>query len=139
MRGPVKLRNSLFLQLNTLIIPGLGNYDQLLHHITEGLLEKKAKKIVTIDLRKLDYAPCDNFIICHGDSSTQVRALADAVEEKTAETGERPGHREGFENARWLLLDYGYIVVHIFQLEEREYYRLEDLWGDGDIKMIKED
>jgi ribosome-associated protein len=127
------------LQVNTLNLPDLVNYDQLLHHITEGLLEKKAKKIVIIDLRKLEYAPCDHFIICHGDSSTQVRALADAVEEKTAEAGELPGHREGFENAKWLLLDYGSVVVHIFQLEDREYYRLEELWGDADIRMIKED
>lgn len=117
----------------------MGNYDQLLHHITEGLLDKKAKEIVNLDLRKLDYAPCDNFIICHGDSSTQVRALADGVEEKTAEAGEKPGHREGLENAKWVLLDYGVVVVHIFQREDREYYKLEDLWGDADIKMIKED
>lgn len=115
------------------------NYDPLLQLITEGLLEKKGKEIVIVDLRKLDYAPCDYFIICHGESSTQVRALADSVEDKTTESGERPGHREGNENAKWILLDYGVIVVHIFQREDREYYKLEDLWGDADISMVKED
>jgi len=116
----------------------LGNYEQLLHLISEGLLDKKGKEIVNIDLRNLNDAPCDNFIICHGDSSTQVRALADSVEEKALMAGERPGHREGLENATWVLLDFGSIVVHLFQRETREYYKLEDLWGDADFTMIKD-
>jgi len=118
----------------------LGNYDQLLKYIFEGILEKKGKEIINIDLRKLDFAPCDNFIICHGESGSQVRALADSVEEK-AETnlGIHPGHREGTENAQWVLLDYGSSVVHIFSKEARDYYKLEDLWGDADITRIQED
>lgn len=107
--------------------------------IIESLLEKKGKEVLNIDLGKLDYAACDNFIICHGDSVTQVRALADSVEQKLeAELKLRVNHREGVENARWLLLDYGNVVVHIFLKEARDYYKLEDLWGDAEITMIHE-
>jgi ribosome-associated protein len=88
----------------------------------------------------LDYAACDNFVICHGDSGSQVRALADSVEDKVALLeGIKLGHREGTENAKWILLDYGNIVVHIFQKEDRDYYKLEDLWGDADIALIKDE
>jgi ribosome-associated protein len=119
---------------------GLGNSDQLLHYIIEGLQEKKAKEIINIDLRKLVFAPCDNFIICHGDSGSQVRALSDSVEEKVDNTLQMTiNHREGHQNASWILLDYGNIVVHIFQRETREFYKLEDLWGDAEITHIKED
>ena len=128
------------MHVNILKSPGLGNYEQFLHLIIEGLQVKKGKEIINIDLRKLDYAPCDNFIICHGDSVTQVKALAESVEEKVSFTDQgHLNHREGLENARWILLDYGSVVVHIFQREDREYYKLEDLWGDADITLIKEE
>jgi ribosome-associated protein len=118
----------------------LGNHEQLLQYIIEGLQDKKAKKIVNIDLSKLGFAPCDNFIICHGDSGTQVKSLSDSVEEKVDNTLQVTiNHREGLQNASWVLLDYGNIVVHIFQRETREYYKLEDLWGDAEITFIKED
>ena len=118
----------------------MGNHEQLLKLIIEGLLEKKGKEVVNIDLGSLIYASCDNFIICHGDSVTQVRALADSVEEKLEDKLKlRVAHREGMENARWILLDYGSAVVHIFLKEAREYYKLEDLWGDAEITMIQED
>lgn len=116
------------------------NQDKLLNCLIEGLLEKKAQEVVKIDLTKLDYAACDHFVICHGDSVTQVRALADWVEEKAEDLLKiRVAHREGMENARWILLDYGNTVVHIFLKEAREYYKLEDLWGDADIIMIQDE
>jgi len=128
------------LHIETLKASGLGNYEELLRIIIEGLLEKKGKEIINIDLRKLDYAPSDSFIICHGDSGTQVKALAESVEEKVEKaTQVRLGHREGSDNARWILLDYGYVIVHIFQHEARSYYKLEELWGDADIIPIHED
>jgi ribosome-associated protein len=118
----------------------LGNYEPLLQNIIQGLQEKKAKEIINIDLKKLDYAPCDCFVICHGDSGTQTRALAESVEDKVVKgLQKRPGHREGLEHAQWILLDYVNIVVHIFQRETREYYKLEDLWGDADISLVRED
>jgi len=113
--------------------------NKLIDLIIESLLEKKGREVLNLDLARLDYAACDNFIICHGDSVTQVRALADAVEEKVDEELKlRVNHREGIENARWILLDYGNAVVHIFLKEARDYYRLEDLWGDAEITMIQD-
>jgi ribosome-associated protein len=118
----------------------LGNYELLLKLIIEGLLEKKAKEIVNIDLRKLEYAACDNFIVCHGDSGTQVKALAGSVEDKVEESLRiSVKHREGLENASWILLDYGEIVIHIFVKKARDYYKLEDLWGDADITLVKDE
>ncbi len=114
--------------------------DKLLHYIIEGLLEKKAIEIIQINLASLDYMPCENFVICHGDSVTQVRAMADSVEDKLAEKLKiRVSHREGVENAQWILLDYGNAVVHIFLKEARDYYKLEELWGDAEITMIKDE
>jgi ribosome-associated protein len=118
----------------------LGNYEQLLNYIIEGLLEKKGKEIINIDLRKLGYAACDNFIICHGESATQVKALAGSVEDKVEEELTLlVRHREGLENASWILLDYGDVVIHIFVKEARDYYKLEDLWGDAEFTLIHED
>jgi ribosome-associated protein len=128
------------LHRETLKGSNLGNYKDLLQIIVEGLLEKKGKEIINIDLRKLDYAPSDNFIICHGDSGTQVKALAESVEDKVEKAAQlRLGHREGLDNAKWILLDYGHVIVHIFQHEARSYYKLEELWGDADIIPIEED
>jgi ribosome-associated protein len=118
----------------------LGNIDQLLANIIEGILEKKGKEVVNIDFRNLVYMTCDNFIICHGESATQVKAIAESVEEKLEDQLKlKVTHREGLENARWILLDYGSAVVHIFLKEAREYYKLEDLWGDADITMIHDE
>jgi ribosome-associated protein len=118
----------------------LGSKNQLLELIIEALLEKKGKEVVNIDLGRLNYAACDHFIICHGDSVTQVRALADSVEEKLEDKlNLRVAHREGVENARWILLDYGNTVVHVFLKEARDDYKLEDLWGDAEITIIHEE
>lgn len=97
-----------------------------------GLQEKKGLKIVSIDLRGISGAFADFFVICHGSSSRQVDALADSVEDEMRKTlKEKPKHREGGENAEWVLLDYYNIVVHIFSEEKRTFYGLEELWGDG--------
>ncbi len=97
-----------------------------------GAQEKKAKSVLKIDLRKLEVAVTDFFVICHGDSNTQVKAIADSVEKELAEAlNEKPFSREGGENGQWLILDYLNLVVHIFQKETREFYSIETLWGDG--------
>lgn len=117
----------------------LSNNDLLLSNIIEGILEKKGLEIVDLDLSKVHNAFCDHFIICHAESNTQVNAIADSVEKKVKENlNERVGHREGLENATWVLLDYYNIVVHVFQREIRSYYKLEELWGDAQITRIKE-
>jgi ribosome-associated protein len=118
----------------------LGNYKHLLDLIIESILEKKGKEVTNLNLSGLDYAACDNFIVCHGDSVTQVRALANSVEDKLEATLKlRVSHKEGFENAQWVLLDYGNAVVHIFLKEARDYYKLEDLWGDAIATLVRDE
>lgn len=109
----------------------------LLNNIIEGILKIKGKKIISIHLGKLDNAICDYFVICSGDSSTQVSSIADSVIDEVRENaGLKPYHSEGYENAQWILVDYGSIVVHIFQNTYRDFYKLEDLWADGEITNV---
>ena len=115
----------------------MGNNNLLLENIIEGILEKKGKEIVDLDLTKVNNAICDHFVICHANSSTQVNAIADSIEKKVKENlNQKVIHREGMENATWVLLDFSNIIVHIFQQETRNYYRLEELWGDAHITHI---
>lgn len=101
--------------------------------IVFGILEKKGKNVVILDLRQLKEAVADWFIVCEGDSSTQVRAIADSVSEEVKKSiGERPWHVEGSENAQWVLLDYVNTVVHVFQPATRAFYGLENLWSDAE-------
>ncbi|HOY32390.1 MAG TPA: ribosome silencing factor [Bacteroidales bacterium] len=105
--------------------------------IAKGMIEKKAKNIVSIDFSTLQNTLFSRFVICHGTSRTQVEAIADAVEEMVRKTtGQKPLHREGFQNAEWILLDYFDVVAHIFQEKYRNFYKLEDLWADAEIKYI---
>jgi ribosome-associated protein len=104
-----------------------------------GLIEKKGKDIVTLDLRNIRHAVTDYFVVCHGDSNTQVDALADSVEyEIHKATGENPWHREGKENSEWVILDYVHMVVHIFQKDKREFYGIESLWADAPMNKVAE-
>jgi len=114
--------------------------EKLVNIILQGIQEKKGKEIVNINLTELDNAVCQYFIICHGDSNIQVNAIANSVEEFVKKNlNERVDHKEGFENAQWILLDYTSIVVHIFQKEFRDFYNLEDLWADGKVIRIDEE
>lgn len=107
--------------------------------ILEALKEKKGKDIVTIDLRKLGNAICDYFVICQGDSTTQVDALCDNVYRKMKkELNTAAHHVEGTNNSLWVLMDYSDIVVHIFLDEQRKFYNLEDLWADGVLNRIED-
>lgn len=102
--------------------------------IVHGLQEKKGNNIVSLDLRKTSSAFADFFVICHGGSARQVDALADSVEDEVRKAlQEKPAHREGNDEAEWVLLDYINVVVHIFSEEKRNFYQLEELWGDGVI------
>jgi len=108
--------------------------------IIEIIKEKKGKEITIIDLRKLNYDLCDKFIICHGESTVQVAAIAQGIEEKIKERlNILPHHIEGYSNALWILMDYQDLVLHIFFKPVRDYYRLEDLWGDADIIKIEQE
>lgn len=117
----------------------LANKNLLLENIIEGILKKKGQEIVDIDLTKINSTICDHFVICHADSNTQVAAIADSVEKQVKENLKiRVGHREGIQNATWVLLDFSDIVVHVFQKEVRYYYRLEELWGDASLSRVGE-
>ncbi len=108
--------------------------DALLSNIVEGIRKVKGKEIVNIDLENLENRICRYFVICHGDSNTHVNAIADSVEREMKEkTGWSSLHTEGHENAQWVLMDYGSVVVHVFQKAFRDFYRLEDLWADGNM------
>ncbi len=100
--------------------------------IIEGIQDIKGKNIVKLDLRHLDDAPTDFFIICEGDSTTQTKAISDNVYRRLKkEAGQLPSHYEGQQHAHWLLLDYFNTVVHVFYKDTRQFYELEDLWSDA--------
>lgn len=100
--------------------------------IAEAMLEKKGKNVCTLDLKKIGTAITDWFVICNADSTTQVNAIADNIEERMIEKcGRKVVRMQGKENGLWVILDYLNIVVHIFQTEYRNFYRLEDLWADA--------
>ena len=110
----------------------LGSSTLLVDAIVHGIQEVKGKDIVHLDLREVPNTVSDHFIICHGDSATQVDAIERSVEKFAREkAGERPWHVEGTKNAEWVLMDFVDVVVHIFHRDKRSYYALEDLWGDA--------
>lgn len=97
-----------------------------------GMQEKKGHDIVRLDLRDLNSSVSDYFIVCNADSSTQVKAIADSVEDEIYKSTEStPWRKEGLENAEWIILDYFDVVIHIFKTEKRDFYGIEDLWGDA--------
>lgn len=106
--------------------------DDLNDLIIDCITDIKGKHIVKLDLRALDDAPTDFFIICDGESNTQVRSIAENIHQRVKdEAGLRPAHLEGLQNAKWVCLDYFSTVVHIFHRETRLFYGLEDLWNDA--------
>jgi ribosome-associated protein len=118
----------------------LINEKILVNTIIEGIREKKGKEIILIDFSGLQYSICDFFIICHGDSNTQVSAIAESVDEKVKiSLNQNVSHFEGIQNAQWVLMDYQNVIVHIFQKQYRDYYKLEELWGDARISLINEE
>jgi ribosome-associated protein len=105
--------------------------------VAQAASDKKAKDIVTIDMRKVPNIS-DYFVVSSGTSTTQVRAIADHITEKMKEVGEKLYHSEGERDALWVLLDFGSVVAHIFFEDTRRFYSLERLWGDVPQKKFKE-
>ena len=113
--------------------------DNLNELIVSIIQDKKGTDIVSLDLRKIPEAIADYFVICHGESTTQTRAITDHLEEEVRKQANiKPFHIEGRSNGEWCLLDFGDVVVHIFQREKREFYQLEDLWSDAVIKHYED-
>lgn len=100
--------------------------------IADAILDKKGSFVCSLDLKMIGTAICDYFVVCNADSRPQVIAIADNIEEQMIKKcGQKVIRMQGKENAFWIIMDYGNIVVHIFQTEYRQFYRLEDLWADA--------
>lgn len=105
--------------------------------IVEILNEKKANNIQVIDLKQMSVLT-DYFVICSGSSTTHIKALADELEETFTGMGIKHSHMEGYDSARWILMDYHDVIVHIFHEQEREFYSLERLWSDGIVAETRD-
>lgn len=110
---------------------------QLIDEIIHGIENIKGENIHQLDLRELDNTPCDFFIVCSGNSNTQVTAIVNSIQKTVSKKlNEKPFHTEGLDNAEWVLIDYVNVVVHVFQNPIREYYNIEELWGDAKSTQI---
>lgn len=109
--------------------------NELFEKIATILYEKKAQDIVALDVRELTVIT-DCMLIASGRSAIQVRTLADEVEERLGEIGIEPLRKEGQQEGRWVVLDYGTVLVHIFHTEEREFYRLDKLWEGENNRIV---
>ncbi|ALO14947.1 Ribosomal silencing factor RsfS [Salinivirga cyanobacteriivorans] len=118
---------------------GQNKPGDIINCIIEGIKEKKGEEIVKLDLKNLEQAVTDYFIICHANSNRQVDAIADHVEKNLRKQyQEHVLHKEGTSQAEWILLDYANIVVHVFKKDVRNTYKLEELWGDGELTRISD-
>ena len=112
--------------------------DDLLASIIKGIEDVKGLDIDILDLRGIENSVCDYFVICNGNSNTQVSAISGSIQKNVSKSlKDKPWHVEGEANAEWILLDYVNIVVHVFQKHVREFYNLEGLWGDAKVTNIQ--
>lgn len=112
----------------------LTKNSRIFKSIIKAIQDKKGENIVSVDLRKIPEAVADFFIICEATTNTQVKAISDFVEVKVKEEcDETPYKHEGFYALQWVLIDYVNIVVHIMQPEQRKFYKLEEMWSDGEL------
>ena len=111
--------------------------DELISKIISGVEDVKGIDISLLDLRDIENTVCSYFIVCSGSSNTHVNAIVSSVQKTVSkELKEKPFHTEGLENSEWVLIDYVNIVVHVFQKPIREYYNIEELWGDAKTTQI---
>lgn len=112
--------------------------EQIVKNIVEGIQERKGKEIVVVNMNRLKEAPCSYFVICEGDSNVHVNAVAMSVKEYVQDKIQvKPYATDGFEHAEWIAMDYGQIIVHVFQRHTREYYDIEHLWADAELQKIE--
>ena len=111
----------------------------IIQKIVEGMQERKAKQIVTVDMTNLESYSCPYFVICNGNSNTHVASIADSVKHYVREELKVHSiYSDGYENSQWIAIDYGEIIVHVMLPEAREFYRIEELWEDAKITEIPE-
>ncbi len=116
------------------------NANEIVNAIIAGMQEKKAKKIVLIDLRQISNPLADYFVICSGTSDKQVDAISESIEKFTyLNEKEEPWRTEGKNNFEWVILDYINVVAHIFTDKMRDFYALEELWGDGKVTVFEDE
>lgn len=116
----------------------ISDPDELITLIITGIEDVKGQNINILDLRSIENSVCDYFVICDGNSNTQVNAIVNSIQKKVSKSvHEKPYQIEGVENAEWVLIDYINVVVHVFQKHKREYYDIENLWGDAKITEIE--
>ena len=112
--------------------------DLLVEAVVDGMLEKKGHEIAVMNFNKITNAFCDYFVVCHGSSRVQVQAIAESIEEQVyKKMNLKNPRKEGSQNAEWILLDYFNVIVHVFLEEARNFYKIESLWADAEIKYIK--
>ena len=113
--------------------------DTLAEVVVRGMQERKGTDIVVLNLKELKNAVADYFVICSANSDTQLDAVARSVEEEVEKlTGQSPWQTEGRTNREWVLLDYVDVVVHVFLRDRRQFYALEELWGDAEFTYVEE-
>lgn len=112
--------------------------EKLSEIIVEGMKERKAQDIIVLDLREVKNAIADFFVICSGTSETQIDAISDSVEEFAYKSARQEvWHKEGSENKEWILLDFVDVVANVFKKSTREFYSLEQLWGDAKLTEVE--
>lgn len=115
------------------------NSKKLCELVVAGMTEKKASEIVIMDLKSVKHAVSDYFVICSGTSDTQIDAISDSIEEFVRKhSKQKPWKKEGQQNREWILIDYVDVVAHVFSQEKREFYALEELWGDAVITPVED-
>ena len=118
----------------------VGTTNHLIDTIIEGIQERKGKEIVSLNFNNLQSSVCEYFVICEGSSNTQVEAIAESIQKKVKNNlNENAITVNGRLSAQWVLLDYGSVVVHVFQKEYRDLYKLESLWADARIVHYEEE
>lgn len=117
----------------------MNQTDTLVTKIREGIEEKKGRRIVIANLQSIDDTICKYFVICQGNSPTQIQAIVDSIREHVRkETGEKPQAVDGLRNAQWVAMDYTDVLVHVFLPDTRAFYDLEHLWADAQLTSIPE-
>ena len=114
-----------------------SNEDALISNIVWGIDNVKGIDVSLLDLRDIENTVCSYFVVCTGTSNTHVNAIVSAIKKTVSkELKEKPFHTEGNDNAEWVLIDYVNVVVHVFQKQTRDYYNIEELWGDAKTTKI---
>lgn len=115
----------------------MNNKTDIVKLVTEGIQDRKGRKITHVDLSDIESAAAQSFVICEGSSTMQVSAIADSVREYLHKNaGIKPYNYDGYQNSQWIVIDYGHTLVHVFLPNVRQHYNLEELWSDAKINEI---